>query len=136
MLDALRIQPSELGYPPNFAHHDMRSLEGLRQVRRRIEIILNMNNIRIDLEYKIEGETIFEQIKWLEREVKRLENQISAAKGQLTAMLSDSDVQSKKMLLANPDKQKLFREQMEKRIEYLKSERDLHLQELEEIQKA
>lgn len=133
MLDAMRIQPSELGYPPNFAHHDMRSLEGLRQVRRRIEIILEMNNIHIDLEYQIEGETIAEQITWLEREIIRLENRISAAKGQLTAMLMDPEIQSKIMLLGNLDKQKLFREQMEEKISLLESKRDLKCKELEEL---
>jgi len=136
MLDAMKIQPSELGYPPNFAHHDMRSLGGLRQVRKRIETILNMKNICIDLAYQIEGEIISEQIKWLEWEINRLENQISAAKGQLTAMMMDSVVQSKKMLLSNPDKQKIFREQMEERISYLESKRYMLLKELDEIQKA
>ena len=40
LIEALKIDNSELGYPPNFLNHDMRSLEGLRIVRRRIEEIL------------------------------------------------------------------------------------------------
>lgn len=134
MLDAMKIDLSELGYPPNFIEHDMRSLDGLRRVRRRIEAILEMKNIHVDLDYQIEGETIAEQIKWLEREIIRLENRISAAKGQLTAMLEDSDVQRKKGLLANPDKQKEFREMMETEIKELESKRDLKQKELKEEQ--
>lgn len=136
MLEAMKIQLTELGYPPNFAHHDMRSLDGLRQVRRRIEAILEMKNIHVDLDYQIEGETIAEQIKWLEREIVRLENRISAAKGQLTAMLEDLNIQRKKALLANPGKQIEYRETIEERISELVLKRDSKQEELDELKKA
>ena len=92
LLEALKITPSELGYPPNFAYHDMRSLEGLRQVRRKVEAILRVNNIEVDLQYQILGETIHEQIAWLNEEITLLENRLNAAKGQWAAMLEDKDV--------------------------------------------
>ena len=124
LLDALKITPSELGFPPNFAYHDMRSLEGLRQVRRRIEAILKMNNIRVDLQYQIQGETIHEQIAWLEKEIVLLENRINAAKGQLAAMISDKDIQSKRRLLNSPEKQEQFNQSMQSKTIALKEKRD------------
>ncbi len=124
LLDALKIKPSELGYPPNFAYHDMRSLEGLRQVRKRVEAILKMHHIRIDLQYQIQGETVQEQIRWLTAEITLLENQINAAKGQLTAMLNDETVQRKAELLRNPKKQPVFSARMEERIITLTAERN------------
>ncbi len=136
MLEAMKIQPSELGYPPNFAYHDMRSLDGLKQVRRRIEEILKENNVRVELEYQIEGETILEQIKWLKREITLLENQISAAKGQWIAMLKDAEVCSKRDLLGNSDKHDEYREEMEKEIKLKEAKRDQLKKELDEIKKG
>ena len=133
LLDALKITPSELGFPPNFAYHDMRSLEGLRQVRRRVEAILKVNNIRVDLQYQIEGETIQEQIAWLEKEIVLLQNRINAAKGQLAAMISDKDIQSKRRLLNSQEKQEQFIQSMEAKIETLKEQRDALDQEIDAI---
>jgi hypothetical protein len=47
---------------------------------------------------------------------------LNAAKGQLTAMLTDVGIQSKLALLNNQDKQEMFTEKMEKKIESLKEE--------------
>lgn len=133
LLEALKITPSELGYPPNFAYHDMRSLEGLRQVRRKVEAILKMNNIQVDLRYQIQGETIQEQITWLDEEITLLENRLNAAKGQLAAMLADKDVKSKKVLLNDKEKQTQFEQRMEARIETLRVDRDNLLLEMESL---
>lgn len=136
LLDALKIDVDELGYPPNFAYHDMRSLEGLRQVRRRVETILKMNNIRVELQYQIQGETIQEQIAWLEEEIILLQNRINAAKGQLAAMLTGTEVQSKRGLLRNEDRQKLFDQRMKERNEELKTERDELLEEIKAVKES
>ncbi len=124
LLDALKIHPSELGYPPNFAYHDMRSLEGLRQVRKRVEAILKMHHIQVDIQYQIQGETVREQLLWLTEEITRLENQINAAKGQLTAMISDATLQRKSALLGSPEQQKRFTLRMEEKIIALEDECD------------
>ena len=135
LLDALKIAPSELGYPPNFAYHDMRSLQGLQQVRMRIESILKINNIEIDLKYQIQGETVQEQIEWLEREIKILENRLNSAKGQLNALMTDPEVQSKSYLLGNKKQQEEFRSKMEERNDVLlKQSQDLE-SEWEELRK-
>jgi len=136
LLESLRIDNSELGYPPNYAYHDMRSLEGLRQVRRRVETILKMNNIRVDLQYQIQGETVQEQIAWLQAEIRLLENRINAAKGQLAAMLTDDETKTKRALLGNEEKQASFIEKMTKKIEELKAERDKLLDEIASIRKS
>lgn len=136
LLESLRIDNSELGYPPNYAYHDMRSLEGLRQVRRRVETILKMNNIRVDLQYQIQGETAQEQIAWLQAEIRLLENRINAAKGQLAAMLTDDETKTKRALLGNEEKQASFIEKMTKKIEELKAERDKLLDEIASIRKS
>lgn len=122
LIEALKIDNSELGYPPNFVNHDMRSLEGLRNVRRRIEGILHGKNIHVDLRHEIQGDTIFEKIAWLENEIVILKNRLNAAKGQLTAMLTDVGIQSKLALLNNQDKQEVFIEKMEKKIASLNEE--------------
>ena len=136
LLESLKIDPDEMGYPPNYAYHDMRSLEGLRQVRRRVETILKMNNIRVDLQYQIQGETIQEQIAWLEEEIRLLENRINAAKGQLAAMLTDDDTKSKRALLANEEKQASFTKEMTEKNEELKAERDGLKDEIDSIRKS
>lgn len=135
LLDALKISPSELGYPPNFAYHDMRSLEGLRQVRKRVEMILKTSNIQVELQYQIQGETIHEQIAWLEEEIILLENRLNAAKGQFAAMLTDPNVQSKKALINNTDRQKDFVKRMEQRNNALKSQRDELREEIKTLRK-
>ncbi len=124
LIEALKIDNSELGYPPNFVNHDMRSLEGLRNVRRRIEGILQMKNIQVDLRYEIQGETIYEKIAWLENEIVILKNRLNAAKGQYTAILTDKGIKSKLTLLNNQDKQEVFIEKMEKKITSLKEENE------------
>lgn len=124
LLEALKIDSDELGYPPNYAYHDMRSLEGLRQVRRRVETILKMNNIRVDLQYQIQGETIQEQIAWLKEEIILLQNRINAAKGQLAAMLTNDEVKSKRALLSNKEKQVSFNKSMTKQNEKRIAERE------------
>jgi hypothetical protein len=133
MLEALKIHSSELGYPPNFAYHDMRSLEGLRQVRRKVEAILKVNNIQVDLRYEIQGETIQEQIAWLNEEITLLENRLNAAKGQLAAMLADKDVKSKRRLLDDKEKRAEFEQQMEEEIKSLTIERDRLQEEISAI---
>jgi hypothetical protein len=135
LLDSLKISFSELGYPPSFAYHDMRSLEGLRQVRRRVETILKMTHIQVDLQYQIEGENIIEQINWLEKEIIFIENQINAAKGQLTGMLTNPEIQAMKVLLQDESKQKLFAEQMRLRIDELQAKKDKLNKELETLLK-
>ena len=79
-----------------------------------------MKNIQVDLRYEIQGETIYEKIAWLENEIVVLKNRLNAAKGQLTAMLTDKGIQSKLTLLNNQDKQEVFIEKMEKKIISLK----------------
>jgi hypothetical protein len=136
LLDALKIKPSELGYPPNFAYHDMRSLEGLRQVRKRVEAILKRHHIQVDLQYRIEGETVQEQIFWLMEEITLLENQINAAKGQLTAMLTDPDIQRKSVLLRSPERQKDFSGEINKEIARLEAQRDQLQQKITDLQEG
>jgi hypothetical protein len=135
LLDALKIAPSELGYPPNYAYHDMRSLQGLQQVRMRIESILKINNIEIDLKYQIQGETVQEQIDWLEREIKILENRLNSAKGQLNALMTDPEVQSKSNLIGNKKQQEEFRTKMEERNEVLLKQSQELEREWEELRK-
>jgi predicted nucleic acid-binding Zn-ribbon protein len=98
-----------------------------------VEAILKVNNIRIDLQYQIEGETIQEQIAWLEKEIVLLQNRINAAKGQLAAMISDKDIQSKRRLLNSQEKQEQFIQSMEAKIETLKEQRDALDQEIDAI---
>jgi hypothetical protein len=124
LIEALKVNSSELGYPPNFMNYDMRSLEGLRVVRRKIEDILNRKNIVVDLTYEIQGETIFDKISWLEEEINKLKNRLSAAKGQQTAMLKDKNIESKITLLNNQDKQDEYVQKITKRIEELKEENE------------
>ena len=135
LLDSLKISFSELGYPPSFAYHDMRSLEGLRQVRRRVETILKMTHIQVDLQYHIEGENISEQINWLEKEILFIENQINSAKGQLTGMLASSEIQAMKTLLRDENKQKTFAEQMKFHIEELQAKKEKLEKELDSLTK-
>ena len=125
LIEALKIDNSELGYPPNFLNHDMRSLEGLRNVRRRVEEILKRKNIQVDLRYEIQGNTIFEKIAWLENEIVTLKNRLNAAKGQHTAMLTDKGIQSKLTLLNNQDKQEEFVGKMEEEIKSLKEKNEV-----------
>ena len=125
LIEALKIDNSELGYPPNFLNHDMRSLEGLRNVRRRVEEILKRKNIQVDLRYEIQGDTIFEKIAWLENEIVTLKNRLNAAKGQHTAMLTDKGIQSKLTLLNNQDKQEEFVGKMEEEIKSLKEKNEV-----------
>jgi predicted nucleic acid-binding Zn-ribbon protein len=98
-----------------------------------VEAILKVNNIRVDLQYQIEGETIQEQIAWLEKEIVLLQNRINAAKGQLAAMISDKDIQSKRRLLNSQEKQEQFIQSMEAKIETLKEQRDALDQEIDAI---
>ncbi len=113
----------------------MRSLEGLRQVRRRVEMILKMNNIQVDLQYQIQGRPSRSKSPGCRRRSGCWKPD-QRRKGQLAAMLTDDETKTKRTLLGNEEKQASFIEKMTKKIEELKAERDKLLDEIASIRKS
>jgi hypothetical protein len=101
LLSALEVRPEELGYPEGYMLHDMRSLEGLKSALTRVEAILGNPGVEVDERLTIQGETLPEKLKWLQREVRILEDEILAAKAELQALFEDEDRVRERAILGN-----------------------------------
>jgi len=109
---ALQIAPSELGYPPRFVEHDIRSVQGLERALLKVDAILENAGIDIRVEVMIQGNTLAEQIAWLQDATRSLQDRIAAASAELHALATDEDVNRMKNVLANPHQHEAIREAM------------------------
>lgn len=80
---------------------DMRALPVLTEILGKVKRIYELMGIDIDPQGVIHGETLDEQIKWLESEIHRMERQSSDLRAQILAMGTDPDIREKKTTLAS-----------------------------------
>jgi hypothetical protein len=102
LLQALAIKPEELGFPPGYVEHDLRTPAGLDRVLEEIRAILNDAGIDVDVRWEIQGETLVQQLAWLEKETRRIEQDKMVAANEMLRLADDSEVNRKRNVLANP----------------------------------
>lgn len=117
LLACLEIRPEELGVPKGFIEHDMRTPDGLRRVLERVELILEKAGIDIKIDAEIQGETIQEQLVWLEEACQKLEKDHQAGRSTLKAMMENADIRQKLALLDLPEQHDKVREDIRKKID-------------------
>lgn len=114
---ALEISPEELGYPEGSLHSDIRSKEGLLNVLNKIKFIFKNAGIDVKAEMVIQGDTLKEQLHWLNREIQSLEDAIERSRTLLHGMLEDDEVKQREAMLKVPDQHSQILEDMKKETE-------------------
>jgi len=109
---ALEISFSELGFPPGFAEHDMRSVRGLEEALARVNAILGNAGLDTRVEAQIQGRTLADQLEWLQRTIMSLERRLDEAKAELHALATDPETQRVRNVLACPEQHETIREAM------------------------
>jgi hypothetical protein len=117
LLACLEIRPEELGVPKGFIEHDMRSPDGLRRVLERVQLILDKAGIDIRIDTEIQGETIQDQLAWLEKTCQKLEQDLQTGRSTLKAMMENADIRQKLALLDLPEQHDKVREDIRKKID-------------------
>lgn len=124
LLEALEIDPEELGYPKGHVNHDMRSLEGLQRILWRVETILENAGLEVNVDLVVRGDTLAGQLEWLESDLGRLEQDIEFAKSQLLVLVNDPDVARKRQILACEESHEKIQADMKKDAEKHQREAD------------
>jgi hypothetical protein len=109
---AIEISPWELGFPPGFLEHDMRSVRGLEEALARVDAILENAGLETRVDAQIQGRTLAEQIEWLRRTIRSLEGRLHAARAERHALATDPDSQRMENVLACPEQHDAIREAM------------------------
>ena len=118
LMASLEPDKDELGVPKGFINADMRSPDGLRRVLERIREILDSAGIDITVDTTIKGNTLQEQMTWLNKEIERLERNIAFAVAHFRAMSEDRDVQRKRALLDLPEQHEKIKQEMKEKIDF------------------
>jgi hypothetical protein len=121
LLACLEPDSAELGFPKGFMNADMRSPEGLERVLARILEVLVNAGLETPTGVTIQGETLTEQLSWLNREKVRLEKDRAIALERLHVIADDPEIKRKNVLLDLTEKHQEIKEEMQCKIEYLRS---------------
>lgn len=121
LIACLEPDSDELGFPKGFFNADMRSPEGLARVLARIQEVLDNAGLEIPSGVFIRGETLAEQLVWLNREIERLEKDRVLALDRLKDIAADPEVKRKQKLLDQPEQHQQIKEEMQKKIEELQT---------------
>jgi len=118
----LEIKPEELGYPQNFWESKHRSLESLQEALAKAKAILALAGLDIDVRYVIEGETLVEQLEWLEKAIEHLEREIENVRAELKALMELEDIRGKQAVLACPEQHEKINAELLQRAEKYRKE--------------
>jgi chaperonin cofactor prefoldin len=121
----MRIRPEELGFDPGVIGYNNRSLEILLDALASAKAILAHSGLDTETSLIIEGETLFEQVAWLQRATDRLEHEIENVQAELKTLLEQDDIWDKSALLAcSPEQQEKARAEMLERAEEYRQQAD------------
>jgi len=98
--EAVGISFSELGFLPG---HSMRTVSGLEDALERVDAILRNAGIETRIEMVIQGETPQEQLAWLKRACRSIEQRIESAKAELLVLATDEETKRMQSVLDHPE---------------------------------
>jgi hypothetical protein len=116
LLACLEPDNLEKAVPEGFLNSDMRTPSGLQRVLDRIDIILEMAGIDIKADTTITGDTIKEQLEWLNRDIAFVEKRLEEGLAHLRAMQEDHESARKDSLLEQKEKHEHIKEEMREEI--------------------
>lgn len=119
-----RINDLEKGRPQNNIGHKMRDLAVLNHILEQVELTLQNAGIDIDVELKIQGDTLPLQLEWMERELARLTRFCERVRAELKCLLEDPEVGQKQRVLADAGKVEILKREMKTSAERISREAD------------
>lgn len=121
----MRIRPEEIGFDPGVVGYNNRSLQILLDAQASAKAILAHSGLDTETSLIIEGETLAEQVAWLQRATDRLECEIENVQAELKTLLEQDDIWDKSALLAcSPEQQEKARAEMLERAEEYRQQAD------------
>lgn len=122
---AMQIRPEEVGFQKNQIGYAYRSLPLLQDVLATAKTILEHAGIDTDTRYLIKGDTIDEQLGWLQNEINRLELESAQVQAELKILLEDQALLEKTFLISClPEQQDAVKVEMLKHAEMIGKKAD------------
>ena len=94
-----------------------RSLPVLLDILTSVKSIWENMGLEVRSESIISGDTIQDQIDWLENRTIRLDRQIKDLRAEIFDMFNDKDIKEKRASMSSPEQIEKIKEQMKKRLE-------------------
>lgn len=101
----MAVRPDELNFAPGQVGHQFRALDVLNDALSSAKTILENAGIDTDVRLIIQGDTLAEQIAWLDKATAVIARQCAAAQAELKLILEDTDIQRKAALLESSPQQ-------------------------------
>jgi len=95
-LNVRKISPKEIGF-------DQRSLPKLLQILDHVEAIWESMGLDIDARQVIRGETLKEQLAWLQKEIQRFEQELAEIRNDLKLLCEDPEIRENETSLQSVD---------------------------------
>jgi hypothetical protein len=111
---AIDVNLDELGVPPGFIEHDMRSVAALEAALAKVDALLRNAGIDTRIEMVIQGETLRDQLAWLQEACKSIDRRIETARTELHALATDPDAGRMQAVLDSPDQHEQIRQELRK----------------------
>lgn len=123
--ELMEIRPEELGYAPEQVGYEHRDIERLEEILETAEKILANAGIDTNAWFIIQGDTLDEQVQWLQKASERLEREIELVKIELRILLEDKGMREKlAMIKGSADQKSLIKAEMQRRAQQAASDAD------------
>ena len=121
----MKVKKAQVGFAPGQIGYNHRDLSEILNILAEGKAILEIAGIDTDRHLVIQGETIEEQIKWLEDSIAKLEASIKEIKADIVFASEDKDIKEKRSSLeASPEEQAKLKKKMLDLAEQYKAEAD------------
>ena len=111
---AIEVNLDELGVPPGFIEHDMRSVAAMEAALAKVDALLRNAGIDTRIELVIQGETLRDQLAWLQKACQSIDRRIGTARTELHALATDTDAGRMQAVLDSPDQHERIRQELRK----------------------
>ncbi|MFH2057642.1 MAG: hypothetical protein ABIJ59_01935 [Pseudomonadota bacterium] len=109
----MKIRPEEIGFDENQIGFEYRSLSVLTDLLASAKVILENAGIDTNVDYIIQGDTIDEQLEWIQHSNQRLEIEIESVLAELKVLLEDKEILERAALLScQPEQQQKVKSEM------------------------
>jgi hypothetical protein len=120
----MAIKPWEVGYPNGMLGHHERKLEPLLDILAQVKAILANAGLSTDVKLISQGETLAEQMEWLNQAIKNIKRDLETVCTEIKVLGDDPIIREKQATLARPEKHEKVKEDMLERAEEYRKEAD------------
>lgn len=103
LLEALAVQPDELGIPSKYSNSNFRTQLGLTRVLNEINKILESADVDSTVDLEIKGEDLQQKLNWLTGEIDLLTSMLVTEEAHLQCFVEDEETRRKRSILDNTD---------------------------------